>query len=65
MQKVIFPRFMTPDLVAEAKKVVNSPEIYFNRPIARRIAWATLMTRRRRNVDMNRIAAMQKEIGGV
>ena len=48
----------TPRLIADARQVVANPELYADRPLLRRLAWAALMAERRRVVDQNCLAAM-------
>ncbi len=48
----------TPRLMADARQVVANPELYADRPLLRRLAWAVLMTGRRRVVDQDCLAAM-------
>lgn len=48
----------TPRLIADARQVVANPELYADRPLLRRLAWAVLMTGRRRMLDQNCLAAM-------
>lgn len=48
-------------LCADARKVVANPEQYADRPILRRLAWMTLMTKRGHMVDQCRLAEMPVE----
>jgi len=49
--------------LADARQVVANPELYANRPLLRRLAWATLMAGRGCAVDQTRLAAMPLEVG--
>jgi len=49
--------------LADARQVVANPELYANRPLLRRLAWATLMAGRGCVVDQTRLAAMPLEVG--
>ncbi len=44
---IIPPAQPTPRLVADARLVVTNPDLYADRPILRRLAWATLLAARR------------------
>lgn len=45
---------------ADARHVVSNPEAYAQRPILRRLAWATLMAERGGSVDQTRLAEMAR-----
>ncbi len=48
----------TPRFLADARQVVANPELYADRPLLRRLAWAALMAERRNMVDQDCLAAM-------
>ena len=58
---IIPPARQTTRFVADARQVVANPELYADRPLLRRLAWATLMADRRRVVDQSRLAGMPVE----
>jgi hypothetical protein len=46
---------------ADARQIVANPEQYANRPLLRRMAWATLMAERGLRFDPDHIAQMPVE----
>jgi hypothetical protein len=66
MQHFIPPRIPeavpSPLFCANAREVVANPEQYADRPILRRMAWATLMSERGRQVDQSRLSQMSVEL---
>jgi len=48
----------TPRFLADARQVVANPELYADRPLLRRLAWAALMAERRSMVDQDCLASM-------
>ena len=51
----------TARFVADARQVVANPELYADRPLLRRLAWAALMAARGRAISQTRLAAMPVE----
>ena len=47
----------TPRLLADARQVVANPELYADRPLLRRLAWAMLMAGRKGAIDQDCLAA--------
>lgn len=47
---------------ADARRVVANPEQYADRPLLRRMAWATLMAERGHSVNQERLARMPFEV---
>ncbi len=51
----------TPQFLADARQVVANPELYADRPLLRRLAWAALIADRRRALNQECLAAMPVE----
>jgi len=51
----------SPQFCADARQIVGNPEQYADRPLLRRLAWATLMAARGNSVDQTQLAAMPVE----